>query len=184
MKILKREQMKEMKIGKRIIVIGSSGSGKSTFARQLAVITGIKLIHLDKEYWHSGWIETPKEEWAKKQEELIAGDEWIIDGNYGGTMDIRLSKADTVVFFDLSRLVCIFSYLKRVIANIGKTRPDMPEGCPEKIDIGFMKYIWNFPKTSRLRIASRLENCSDKNIIIFKRRSEVKRFLKKVILDA
>lgn len=168
--------MLEERIGKRIIVIGSPGSGKSTFSRQLAQITGIKLIHLDKEYWHSGWIETLKDEWSKKQEELTAGSEWIIDGNYGSTMEIRLLKADTVVFFDLKRLVCIIGYIKRVFKNKGKSRPDMPKGCPEKIDIEFIKYIWNFPKVSRKRIISRLIDCSDKKIIVFKKRIEAKKF--------
>lgn len=172
--------MKDMreKIGERIIVIGSPGSGKSTFARQLAEITGIKLIHLDKEFWQAGWVETPEEIWRKRQEALMFGDQWIIDGNYNETMDIRLAKADTVIFFDLSRVVCVFSYLKRVITNLGKVRPDMPAGCIEKIEMAFIQYIWNFPKTHRPKIISKLESCQDKQIIIFKRRSEAKFFLK------
>lgn len=110
--------METNKFGKRIMIIGSPGSGKSTFARQLADITGRPLIHLDKEFWNSGWVETPRAEWRKKQELFISGDEWIIDGNYGGTMLIRMEKADTIICFDLGRLPCVLGYFKRVATNI------------------------------------------------------------------
>lgn len=95
-------------IGKRIMVIGSPGSGKSTFSRKLSHITGTPLIHLDKEFWNSGWVETPRDEWVKKQKFLVAGDEWIIDGNYGGTMEIRLGKAYTVICFEFMKYIWNF----------------------------------------------------------------------------
>ena len=164
-------------IGKRIMIIGSPGSGKSTFARKLSQITQLPLIHLDKEFWKDGWIETPRQEWIKKQKQLILGDEWIIDGNYGGTMDIRLEKADTIICFKLSRTVCLLSYFKRVITNIGKVRADMPEGCPEKFDFEFMKYIWNFPKVSGKTNIDVIEKNKDKQIIVFKSRKESQQFL-------
>ena len=164
-------------IGRRIMVVGSPGSGKSTFSRKLTEITGLPLIHLDKEFWNNGWIETPGEEWIKKQKRLISGYEWIVDGNYGGTMDIRLEKADTVICFKLSRAVCLQSYFKRVITNIGKVRPDMPEGCPEKFDFQFMKYIWNFPKKSGQANINRLQKSKVKFIIVFKKRREANRFI-------
>ena len=74
------------------MVIGSPGSGKSTFSTKLAKITGLKLIHLDKEFWNYGWIETPREEWVKKQKSLISGDEWIVDGNFNGGLWIFVLK--------------------------------------------------------------------------------------------
>ena len=164
-------------IGRRIMIIGSPGSGKSTFAKKLSQITQLPLIHLDKEFWKDGWIETPRQEWVQKQKQLILGDEWIIDGNYGGTMDIRLEKADTIICFKLSRRVCLLSYYKRVITNIGKVRSDMPEGCPEKFDFEFMKYIWNFPKASGKTNIDVLEKNKDKQIIVFKSRKESQQFL-------
>jgi adenylate kinase family enzyme len=166
-------------IGMRIMIIGSPGSGKSTFSRQLAEISGIPLIHLDKEYWNSGWVETSKEEWVKKQETLLSGDNWIIDGNYGGTMEMRLEKADTIICFQLSKWVCILSYLKRVITNINKVRPDMPEGCPERLDIEFMKYIWDFSKSLGQKNLDILKNVKDKQVIVFKKRREAKEYIKK-----
>ncbi len=165
-------------IGKRIMVVGSPGSGKSTFSRKLADITGLPLIHLDKEFWNDGWIETPREEWVKKQKTLITGNEWIVDGNYGGTLDLRLEKADTVICFKLSKAVCLLSYFKRVITNINKVRPDMPEGCLEKFDFEFMKYIWNFPKKSGQVNISTLQKNKDKQIIVFKNRRVANRYVK------
>lgn len=170
-------------IGKRILVIGSPGSGKSTFSRKFAEITGIPLVHLDKEFWNYGWVETPKEKWIKKQENIISGDEWIIDGNYGSTMDIRIEKADTIICFDLKRIVCIMRYFKRVAVNIGKTRSDMPAGCPEHLDFEFMKYIWNFPKVSGRKNLTRLQKCSDKHIIIFKKRNDADKYIDEILLE-
>ncbi|MDP4088606.1 MAG: DNA topology modulation protein [Bacillota bacterium] len=167
-------------IGKRIMIIGSPGSGKSTFSRKLAEITQIPLIHLDKEYWNYGWVETPKEEWVKKQEMLITGNEWIADGNYGGTMDMRIERADTIISFELGRVRCLMSYFKRVITNLNRIRPDMPEGCPEKLDFQFVKYIWHFPKASGRRNLERLERNKDKQIIVFKKRSEANKFIKEL----
>ncbi|MBU3188520.1 DNA topology modulation protein [Clostridium bowmanii] len=167
-------------IGKRIMVVGSPGSGKSTFSRKLTEITGLPLIHLDKEFWKNGWIETPRAEWIKKQKGFLSGSEWIVDGNYGGTMDIRLEKADTVICFKLSRAVCLQSYFKRVITNIGKVRPDMPEGCPEKFDFEFMKYIWNFPKKSGQVNINRLQKNKGKQIIMFKNRREARKFITEI----
>ena len=164
-------------IGRRIMIIGSPGSGKSTFAKKLSQITQLSLIHLDKEFWKDGWIETPRQEWVEKQKQLILGDEWIIDGNYGGTMDIRLEKADTIICFKLSRTICLLSYFKRVITNMGKVRPDMSEGCPEKFDFEFMKYIWNFPKASGKTNIDVIEKNKDKQIIVFKSRKESQQFL-------
>jgi adenylate kinase family enzyme len=164
-------------IGKRIMIIGSPGSGKSTFSRKLSQITTLPLIHLDKEFWNNGWVETARKEWIKKQRGLILGDEWIIDGNYGGTMDIRLEKADTIICFNLSRTVCLMSYFKRVITNVNKVRPDMPEGCPEKFDLEFMKYIWNFKGTSSQKNIDIIEKSKDKQIIVFKHRREAKKYI-------
>ena len=164
-------------IGKRIMVIGSPGSGKSTFSRKLSDITELKLIHLDKEFWNNGWIETPRDEWVQKQKCLISGNEWIVDGNFNGTLDIRIEKADTIICFKLSRAVCLLSYIKRVITNINRVRPDMPEGCAEKFDFEFMKFIWNFPKTFGQRNIERIEKCNDKQIIVFKNRKEANQYI-------
>lgn len=86
---------------RKILVIGCCGSGKSTFSRRLNEITKIDIIHLDKEYWNPGWVEPPKDEWKKLVETLIARDAWIMDGNYSGTLELRLHACDTMIYLDM-----------------------------------------------------------------------------------
>src|SRR6201995_1710403 len=114
---------------RRVLVIGSGGAGKSTFARRLGARLGLPGKHLDASYWKPGWVETPKEEWRRSVERLVEGDSWVIDGNYSGTLEVRLAACDTVVFLDLPRRVCIWRVLKRVLTYRDGSRPDMAEGC-------------------------------------------------------
>src|SRR5437868_5766913 len=110
---------------KRILILGSGGAGKSTFARQLAGLLKIELIHLDVLYWLPGWREPSREEWRKLVAETVERDSWIMDGNYSGSIDIRLPACDTVIFLDAPRLLCIWRVLKRRILFSKNGRPDM-----------------------------------------------------------
>lgn len=89
---------------RRVAVVGSGGAGKWTFARQLGERTGIPVVHLDHHYWKPGWVQTAPHQWWARQAELVAGESWIIDGNYGGTFDVRFPCADTVIV--LAPLTC------------------------------------------------------------------------------
>lgn len=123
----------------------------------------------------------PKDEQRKVQNDLVNNEEWIIDGNYGGTMDIRLNAADTIIFLDIHRTICVYRAFKRMIQYRNKTRPDMGEGCEERIDLNFLIWIWNYPKTKRPDILRKLEQLSeDKQVIILKSPNEVQRFLNKI----
>ena len=161
---------------KRIIIIGSSGGGKSTLARQLGDITGLPVIHLDKVFWNPGWVETPKDIWQEKVKELLKGEQWIIDGNYGGTMELRAEAADTIIYLDFNRFICLYRVLKRRIQNQGKTRPDMCEGCKEKIDLEFIWWVWTYPK-KKPKVEKLLASLEGKNIIVLKSKKEVDGFL-------
>ena len=99
---------------KRVLVIGHPGAGKSTLAARLGELTGLPVIHLDKEFWREGWVQMPRSEWKGKTERLVQGDEWIIDGSYDHTLEIRLARADTVIFLDFSRYLCLWRVCKRV----------------------------------------------------------------------
>jgi adenylate kinase family enzyme len=136
---------------KRVIVIGSGGAGKSSFSRKLGEITGLPVTHLDQIYWRPNWQEPAKQEWAEIHGNATKADSWILDGNFGGTMEARLKACDTVIFLDLPRTVCLYRVLKRRLTHRGENRPDMAEGCNEKIDLEFLLWIWNYPKTSKLR---------------------------------
>ncbi|MCK0470416.1 DNA topology modulation protein [Halalkalibacter sp. APA_J-10(15)] len=166
---------------KKVILIGSGGSGKSTLARQLGHKLKINVYHLDALFWKPNWVGVPKDEQRKVQNDLVNKEEWLIDGNYGGTMDIRLNAADTIIFLDIHRTICVYRACKRMIQYRNKIRPDMGEGCEERIDLNFLKWIWNYPKTKRPDILIKLEQLSeDKQIIILKSPNEVQRFLDEI----
>lgn len=162
----------------KIAVIGSSGAGKSQLSRWMGEILGLPVVHLDKEYWLPGWTEPTKDEWRHRVEDLVKRGSWIIDGNFGGTMEIRIAAADTVVFLDLPRSLCVWRTIKRVITYRKETRPDMADGCGEKFDLKFLKWIWDFPKRTRPRILERLAAVEgQKPVFRLRSRKEVSGFL-------
>lgn len=163
---------------KRVLVIGSGGSGKSVLARRLAGRTGLPLIHLDTLYWRPGWEETPKDEWEATVREFVDADRWIMDGNYGGTLDIRLAAADTVILLDLPRLTCLRRVVRRRFQFHGRSRPDVAGGCTERLNLAFLYWIWSYPKARRPKLLNKLESLGrDKNVIILRSPAEVERFL-------
>jgi adenylate kinase family enzyme len=116
--------------GRRVVVTGMAGSGKSTFSRALSAQTGLPVVHLDVHFWKPGWVEPSEAEWREKQRDLITRDEWILDGNYHATLDLRLERADTAVFLDTSWWVCVWRALVRGV----RKRPvgfQLPNGCEE-----------------------------------------------------
>jgi adenylate kinase family enzyme len=163
---------------KKVLVIGSGGAGKSTFARHLGTLLNIDVIHLDELYWRPGWVETPRDEWRKVIEALLRRDAWIIDGNYSNTLDLRLEACDTVIFLDIARLICLWRVLKRVIRYRSRTRPDMAEGCRERLDFGFIRWVWHYQSRTKPRIMQMLrQSAQHKRVIRLRSQAEVKRFL-------
>lgn len=139
---------------KKIIIVGNCGSGKTTFATRLAELLDLPLIHLDAEYWQPGWGETPREQWIEKVKKLVAGDEWILDGNYGSTLKERFQAADCVIFMDISLPTCYMNLVRRRIKYHTKPRPDMPEDCPEFLRYDELRRTWYYPKAERNRVLS------------------------------
>ncbi|MGI2326890.1 DNA topology modulation protein [Planococcus sp. YIM B11945] len=163
---------------KRIAIIGSVGSGKSTLARKLGNKLNIEVFHLDALFWKAGWQATSKEEQRNVQIRLVERQQWIIDGNYNGTMDIRLNAADTIIFLDFNRILCTYRILKRMIRYRNKPRPDMAEGIKERFDVNFVKWVWRYPKTNRPLVLSRIDQLKEtKTIIVLKTPHQAKRFL-------
>lgn len=166
---------------KQVAIIGCGGSGKSTLARQLGKILGIEVIHLDALNWKPGWVATPKEEWDALQEGIVQRDSWIIDGNYGGTMTIRLGAADTVIFLDFPTVVCLYRAIRRITRYWGRNRPDMGPGCNEKLDLSYLNWILTYRKQRRPSVLSRIEqHCDGKNVIILRSPREVTAFLREL----
>ena len=165
----------------RVIIIGCGVSGKSTLARHLGEKTGLPVIHLDQIFWSPGpWQHLEKEAFDILVSRELEKPQWIIDGNFNRTMPMRLEKCDTVIYLDYNRLVCIFSGLKRVISNWGKTRPDMGPDCKEWLDPAFAQWIWNFNAAYRKKYHALLAQQRDKEIHIFKTRRQLRKFLEQL----
>ena len=112
-------------LGRRVVVTGIAGSGKSTFALALMAKTGLPVIHLDVHFWKPGWVAPSETEWRDKQSSVLAGNAWIAEGNYPETLDLRLERADSAVVLDLPWWLCAGRALLR-----GFRMPnELPEGC-------------------------------------------------------
>jgi adenylate kinase family enzyme len=140
----------------RVLVVGSGGAGKSTLARQLGKVLDIEVVHLDALFWQPGWVMAPRDQELGILARILARDTWIIDGNYGGTLSHRLPRADTVIFLDFPRWLCLWRAAKRAVTYWGRTRPDMAPGCPERLDWEFVRWIWSFPSVHRPRLLRQL----------------------------
>ena len=162
----------------RIIIIGCGGAGKSTLARKLGEVLDLPVVHLDKLFWKPGWVETTAEEFDALLAMELAKDQWIMDGNFNRTMPERMKRCDTIIYLDFSRFACLMGVLKRIITTYGKVRPDMGEGCPERIDLEFLKWVWNFNKNKRESYYKLLNEAENVETIVLKNRRAVKLFLK------
>jgi adenylate kinase family enzyme len=166
---------------RKVLVIGSGGAGKSTLARRLGGLLGLPVIHLDVHYWKPGWVETPKDDWREAVEGLAARDEWVMDGNFSGTLAARLAACDTVVFLDLPRALCLWRVLKRLVMYRQEGRPDMAEGCSEQLDFKFLFWVWGYPKRSRPKVFRLVEeNAAGAKFIHLRSRAAVREFLGRV----
>ena len=162
----------------RVIIIGCGGAGKSTLARKLGEKTGLPVVHLDQIWWGPGnWQHMEREAFDRILAEEMEKPCWILDGNYNRTLQPRLDRCDTVIYLDLPRLVCLGSWVGRVIKNWGHVRADMAEGCAEWFDPEMAMWIWNFNKNNRKRYYELLQNLDGRQVHILKNRREVKRFL-------
>ena len=161
----------------KVVILGCCGSGKSTLARQLGNKLGLPTIHLDAHFWQAGWVESEAKEWWVKQESLLQGERWIIDGNYTATIDLRIAVADMIIYLDFPRYLCLWRILKRYWQYRGQVRPDMAEGCPERLNWDFFLYVWHFNKQRRAKILSKLELQQAETRVIILRPSDLKGFL-------
>ncbi|MDE5577163.1 MAG: adenylate kinase [Oscillospiraceae bacterium] len=161
--------------GRKIIVIGSPGAGKSTFSRWLRDITGLPLYYLDMIKHKPDKTTTTNEEFDKRLSDILRADKWIIDGNYQRTMEMRLEKCDTVFLMDFPLEVC----LAGAAARVGKKRDDLP-WVEEEFDEEFRQWIIDFPNLALPHIYQMLEHYRDKTVVIFKSRQEAEKYLQKL----
>jgi len=154
------------------MIIGCPGAGKSTFARALGGKLGLPVIHMDRLYWNADGTSVDEETLERRVAGAIKQTEWIIDGNYRRTLELRMRACDTIFFLDLPVGQCIES----IIARVGTKRDDLPwvESGPDE---EFLGYVRAFPHEQLGEIYCLLEKYGDKNITVFKSRAEVDQYL-------
>lgn len=162
----------------RVLIIGSGGAGKSTLARDIGARLALPVVHLDALYWQSGWRETAKAEWVARVSAAVAEPAWVMDGNYSGTLDVRLPRADTVIFLDLPRVQCLWRVISRWWRYRGRTRPDMAPGCNEQLSWEFVSWIWTYPGRRRREALERLATLRpNQQVVILSSSRAVRSFL-------
>ncbi len=131
---------------------------------------------LDLHYWRAGWRDTPEAEWLTRVDALLAEERWILEGNYSGTLDRRLAACDTVVFLDLPRVVCLYRVPRRRLRYRGRSRPDLPTGCPERVTWEFLRWIWTYPRKRRPKVLAKLP-APGRRVVVLRSAAECTRFL-------
>lgn len=157
----------------RVIIIGCPGSGKSTFGRELKRITGLPLYHLDMMFWNEDRTTVSKEVFMERLQEVMSNSKWIIDGNYGDTMEMRLKECDTVFFLDYPTALCI----EGIESRKGKSRSDMPWIENDNTDEAFIDFINRYNSKSRPKVINLLKKYHSKNIVVFHSRAESEEYL-------
>ena len=157
----------------KVIVIGCPGAGKSTFSKKLHQLTTLPLFHLDLLYWNSDRTTVSKAVFIERLNNVLKLDRWIIDGNYGSTIELRMKECDTVFFLDLPVEVCLDGVKQRQ----GKARSDMPWTETEDDD-EFLEFIRSYNTESRPEVTELLKRYGDKESIVFRSRQDVEYYLK------
>ena len=165
----------------RVAVVGSPGAGKTSFSLELAKRTGLPVVHLDKLYWKPGWVEPSAFRWRKRVADVAAAPRWITDGNYAGTMHLRLARADTVIALDFPAALCVWRASRRIAEGYGRVREDSAVGCPERLDLTFLLYIARFGNGgARRRLLDRLERARGARVHILRTPREARAFLRRL----
>ncbi len=167
-----------IKLMKRVSVLGSPGSGKTTFARQLSKQEKLPVVHLDGHFHDSQYnFKNDRSSWVEHVLELTQSEKWIIEGNYRATFEDRFKRSDTVIFLDIPRGISMFRILKRRLVQGKGKRSEMPKDWQEKVDLSFYLTVWRFKKKREeiLNVLAELDNT--KEVYILKGRKEVKAFL-------
>jgi adenylate kinase family enzyme len=165
---------------RRVLVMGCSGSGKSTFARELAGKLDLPFVSIDRIYWQPGWREPVISDFTTRMMLEAEKPAWVMDGNYitNGAGALRRERADTLIWFDLPRWICMLGIIRRSVVSYGNVRPEMAPGCPEKFDLEFWRYVWTYRDRQRAKEVSYFAGLrADQRFVTFKRRAQAQAFL-------
>lgn len=158
----------------RVIILGAPGSGKSTLARALGLRHGLPVFHLDQLFHRPGWQPAPAEEFRAEVERAAALPAWVIDGNYKGTIASRLARADTLIYLDLPSWLVMLRIFRRIVTSYGRVRADSAAGCPERIDLAFLRHAWSWNRLQRARTYVLVEAFRGHAIVLRGRRERMR----------
>lgn len=166
----------------RVLVWGCSGSGKSTFARELCRITGLPHVSLDAHFWQPGWVESERAEFRARMAPILASENWVLDGNYTSALEgAQVPRATHIFLFDLPRWRCLAGVIGRIAGSYGRVRPEMAPGCPEKVDFTFFRYIWEFRAKQQPKLLALMQALRPaQRVETFRSRSEAGAALRRI----
>lgn len=156
-------------LGRRILVAGTPGSGKTTLAGMLGRVTGLPVIHLDRLSHTAGWTPVPADSLRERLLEVMAADGWIIEGETEHGLDVRLAAADTIIYLDLNRYVCLFRLFKRMLTGGWKPREDVAPGCEDRVNrdlVRSVRWIWDFDAKHRSLTVEQLRNLASTKKVV------------------
>jgi adenylate kinase family enzyme len=160
---------------KRVMIVGGPGSGKSTLARTIGARTGLPVYHMDLIHWQENWVERPRPQRWKLAAEIETRDRWVFEGGLSRTYDSRLARADVLIWLDLPVGLRLWRVTKRLFRYLGQNRPDLPQGCAERIHPetwAFYRFIWTHRHRSRDKIVQLIERHEGAAQIIHLRRPD------------
>lgn len=177
--------MNKIKKYKKIVILGSAGSGKTTLANYMGKKTNIEVIHLDKIFWLPNWEVRPEEQWKITIDELVAKDSWIMDGNYINTLEERLKNADLVIMLDIKTSICVFSVIYRTFIGHFIRRKDLSDGCHDAFDDKFKDFIeWTkmFKKAYFPKLIDLCMKYDNIDLKLFRSRKSARKFVERMVL--
>lgn len=171
----------ELEAPRRVIVIGSPGAEKGSLARAIAERLKLPCIELERLYWRPGWRKPTPEEWRAQVTELAAREDWVMEGTFPATLDIRVARADWLVYVDAPMPVCLIRKLKEMMRGRGDPKAEVAPGCPQRLNGRLLRFIWNFPTSIGLRINTIIaRERRNRTIFILRTKREQEEFLAKV----
>ena len=136
---------------RRVMIVGGPGSGKSTLARAIGARTGLPVFHMDRIHYRPNWVERSREEKDRLTREVHGRDAWIFEGGHSRTYAERIERADTLIWLDIPVALRLWRILRRWVHYHGRTRPDLPPGCTERVSLEFVAFILRTRRSARAK---------------------------------